>query len=167
MTYPPPPPDQYPQAHEKPPYRLRINMLCLFGAMLAVVSLFLPWAMIQNQLADETNIGAFDFDEPLAGGSEFPDSFRYSITLFMIGTALSFLTPLGGIPLMIGAVGFISTSLTSNITNHDLIPWLGAVIALLSAGVVLLSFIEPTGMGFDSEKEDRMVAKMLTWSVYR
>lgn len=163
-----PPPAQYTQIHGKPPYRLRVNLLCLFGAMLAVVSMFLPWAMTQDYLGDETAIGAFDFDEPLPGGVEFPDSFRYSTTLFIIGTVLSFVSSLGGIPMTIGAVGFISASLTNTVTNSDIIPWLGVVIALLAAAVVILSFLEPTGMGYDREKkEDRIVAKILTWSVYR
>ncbi len=150
-----------------PPYKLRVNLLCLLGAVIAVVALFLPWAMTPDHLGEEIGIGAFDFDEPLSGGSEFPDSFRYSVTLFIIGTVLSFLTPLGGIPQIVGSVGFVSTVLTSRIPEHDLIPGIGVVIALLAAGIVILSFLEPVGTGYSRNQEPTLAAKLLTWSAYR
>lgn len=158
---------QDPSPSRRQPYRLRVNLLCLVGAVVAVLSLFFPWALVQDGQGPETPIGGFEFDEPVAGGSELADGFRYSITLFIIGTVLAFITPLGGIPLITGAVGFITTSFSSTSPDYDLIPWLGVVIALLSAGIVVLSFVEPIGFGYEYGQEPGLAGRLLTWSAYR
>jgi hypothetical protein len=153
---------------ERKPYKIKVNLLCLFGAMLAVVSLFLPWTLIQNSYGgDEATIGAFDFDEPLGLRVELPDGLRYSIALFTIGAALSFATSLGGILLLVGSLGFIMTSLGGRVDSYELIPWLGPVIGLLSAGAVMMSFLESVTIGDDSEQETGLASRFLTWRVYR
>jgi hypothetical protein len=170
MIAPPSPPILYqypPPAYvHKPPYKARINVLCLVGATLAVLSLFLPWALMQDDLSgDKTEVGAFEFDETFMGIHLFPDNFRYSVTLFVIGTAIAFFSPLGGILQLIGGIGFTLTSATSQFEHSELIFWLGPAVAIIASVMVLSSLAMPLGMGYEDRRD--VVGRLLTLSVYR
>jgi hypothetical protein len=159
---------QYIRVREERPYNLRVNVLCLVGAILAALSLFLPWATSQDQTSHvETNISAFDFDGAVPGISSFPDGFRYSVTFFLIGTALAFLSPLSGIPLLIGSMGFMLTAMTSKFENSELTISLGAWVAVMSSILVLGSLVYPIGPGYSHGRAHGLASKLLTWSVFK
>lgn len=166
IELPPPLDDQLP-SHARPPYKLRVNIICLIGGILAVLSLFLPWVSVDYERGNPTLYGAFDLDEPVDGYRMFPDGFRYSMTLFIVGTVLALVTPLGGIPLMIGSSGFILVSVTTEFDYVSQIFWLGAIVGLLSSCIVMVSLFEPFGKGFKPSNEDRVLARLLVWSMYR
>ena len=129
--------------------------------------MFLPWAVIQNQETGvRTNLGAFDFARTFLGISLFPDNFQLSVTLFVIGAAVAFLSPLGGILQLIGAMGFVMTSVTWGVEGFKIVFWIGAAVALISAAMVLLSLACPMGVGYDSKRSVGL-ARLLTFSAFR
>lgn len=158
-------PGMHAQGIQRHPYRIRVNMLCYIGAILAVLALFLPWAVIQNELTDSrVNLGPYDFDEG------FPSNFRYSVTLFLIGTILAFLTPIGGILQFIGSVGFMLTASTTDFPIPglvDMIFYVGPVIGFLASFMVLLSLLSPIGIGYNQETEYDGISRILSISLYR
>ena len=167
IVLPPPPPAQYAPVQPRQPYQLRVNVLCLVGAVIAVISLFLPWAMVQDkQSGDTANLGAFDFNETFLGIHLFSSNFRYSVTLFLIGTAIAFFCPLGGILQLIGSMGFIISTLTVTFETIDMVFWIGSLAAAVSAAFVLMSLVYPLGAGYEPGKRDAL-ARLLTVSVYR
>ena len=161
-------PAQNATAEPKPPYQIKVNVLCLAGAILGVLSLFMPWALVHDSFLDETtNIGAFDFDESFQGSATFSDNFQFTVTLFMIGTLVAFLLPLGGILQIIGSVGFILTTVTyPEIGNDEVIFWVGAAIAIISSVMVLIGLAYPEGIGFEKGKRSA-VERLLTVSLFR
>ena len=141
------------------PYKLRVNVLCLIGAILAVLSLFLPWTLTQDRETGDTDtLGAFDY------GETFPDNFRYAVTLFLIGTAAAFFTPLGGLLQLIGSIGFVMTALTSTFPEFQITFWAGSAMAMFSAALVVIGLASPLGIGYGSDKEIG-IARLLTFSV--
>jgi len=152
----------------KPPYQIRVNLICLAGAILGVLSLFMPWALVDAPFQDDpTNIGAFDFDENLQGGYSFPVNFQLTMILFMIGTLVAFLLPLGGVLQLIGSLGFILTSVTySKIGSNEIIFWIGAAIATISSAMVIVGLAFPGGIGFAEGKRTAM-DRLLTVSLFR
>ena len=167
IVLPPPPPIQYVPVQLKQPYQLRVNVFCLVGAVLAVISLFLPWAMVQDKESGDTaNLGAFDFNETFLGVHLFSSNFRYSVTLFLIGTAIAFFCRLGGILQIIGSMGFIISTLTVRFETVDMVFWIGSLVAVVSAAFVLLSLVYPLGAGYEPGKRDAL-ARLLTVSVFR
>ena len=143
-------------------YKVRLNMLCYVGAIMAVLSLFLPWAVIQHDITEiRANLGPYDFDEG------FPSNFKYSVTLFLIGTVLAFLTPIGGILQFIGSVGFMLTASTTTFTGFEMIFHVGPVIGFLASFMVLISLLSPMGIGYGQESEYDGIGRILSISLYR
>lgn len=149
------------------PYNLRVNALCLIGAIMAVMSLFMPWAVVQeNRSTTKIYIDALDFDSALAE-RVFSESTRLSISVFLIGAILALVTPVAGIPLSIGCAGFgLSVGLKSY-ANWQVVPWVGWVIASFSAISVVLSFLSPLGLGYERGQVHGALARLLTWSLYK
>lgn len=158
---------QYGQHPQMPQYRLRVNVFCLIGAIIAVLSLFLPWAVVQTEgTGDERTIGAFDFDESSQGSFSFPSNFRYSVTIFLIGTVLAFLTPLAGVLQLIGSLGFILTASTTTLEGMNLEFWLGGAVGVMASAMVLGALVEPIGVGYEKGAGSGL-GRLLTFSAYR
>jgi len=167
IVLPPPPLVQYVPVQLKQPYQLRVNVFCLVGAVLAVISLFLPWAMVQDKESGDTaNLGAFDFNENFLGYHLFSSNFRYSVTLFLIGTAIAFFCPLGGVLQLVGSMGFIISTLTVTFETINMVFWIGALVAVVSAAFVLVSLAYPIGIGYEAGRRDAL-ARLLTVSAFR
>ncbi len=157
---------RYVEVPERP--FLRVNGLCLVGAIVAALALFLPWAVSQDQVSHvETNIGAFDFDDAVPGISSIPEGLRNSVTIFLIGTALAFFSPLSGIPLLTGSVGFMLTAMTTRFENSELTISLGALAAVVSSIIVLWSLVYPAGPGYSHGRAHELTSKLLTWGVFK
>ena len=148
------------QGHQ---FQIRVNMLCYAGAILGVLALFLPWAVIQSELTDaRVNLGPYDFNEG------FPSNFRYSVTLFLIGTVLAFLTPVGGILQLIGSIGFMLTASTTTLPLPiDMIFYVGPLIGFLASFMVLASLHSPMGIGYRPGTEYDGISRILSISLYR
>lgn len=167
IVVPSPPRVESVMARQGQPYRLRMNVFGLIGAVLAVISLFLPWAMVEDKDSGDTiTLGAFDFSETYRDRHLFPSNFRYSVTIFLIGTTVAFFCPLGGILQLIGCTGFIVTTLTTGFETVRMIFWIGALVALVSTTIVLASLVYPLGVGYEAGRRD-VLGRLLTVSVVR
>lgn len=146
-------------------YRPRINVVCLTGAILATLSLFLPWAIVNSE-ASGTNVylGAFDFDEATPITHSLGDNLRYSLLIFMIGTLVAFFSPLGGIPQLMGSLGFVLATFYS---SADMMFWTGAAVGIISSAAVFMSMVAPVGIGYSREREEGAAARLLTVSVFK
>jgi len=151
----------------KQPYQLRINVLCLVGAFLAVICLFLPWAVAHEKIgSDKAYLGAFDFNKSFLGIHLFPDNFRNAVTLFLIGTVVAFFCPVGGILQLLGSLAFLLTTVTTTSETIDLTYWIGAIIAPVSSVLVLGSLIYPLGVGYEAGKRDA-ISRLLSVSAVK
>jgi uncharacterized membrane protein YeiB len=124
--------------------------------------------MVQDKASGDTvgYLGAFDFDETFLGIHLFSSNFRYSVTIFLIGAVVAFFCPLGGILQLIGSIGFIISTLTVRLEERSMIFWIGAIVALVSAALVLISLAYPIGTGYESRRRDAL-DRLLTVSVSR
>jgi hypothetical protein len=152
------------------PYKLRLNVFCLAGAMLAVLSLFQPWVSVyDNSSGIQVSYSALDFSDSEVPRSLFSAGVRYAVTVFIIGAILAFFTPLAGIPLVVGCAGFALGVSTGNFAalNVGVALWFGWVVACVSVILVIASAVLPIGMGFGRDSDHTVVARLLVWSLYR
>ena len=116
----------------------RINLLCVYGASVGVISLLLPW--LWNLPADGAPSPSYLF--------EFYTSYNPILmllpTTFVFGLLLAFLSPIGG--LFQVPTTLLMCSLWS-ITAGPM-PF-GAFLGLASAMISLFSWFIPWGIGFE------------------
>lgn len=129
---------------------MKVNILCLAGAALGLLALFLPWwtgfelglgmmidrdyMLVQDVLLDSTEHGSL---------------FVVVCTLYVVGTLLAFWSPIGGLVQIPAVLGFLAL-FGSEIGVHrgeDTIA-LGAYLGLVSAIVVTVSLLVPLGIGY-------------------
>ena len=111
------------------------------SAILAVLSLFLPWTVAVDEYTstnEKIYKGAFDYDEMSQGEPVYPDSFSVSVTIFLVGTIIAFITPLGGMLQFIGSMGFVLASSTTELEGFQMTWWIGSGIALVASIVLPL-----------------------------
>ena len=154
----------------------RINVLCIVGAMVGVTCLLTTWALVtetppgwpdtvKSKTMEIEPSGWTPIDalaatiDPLSNAYGNGELLAFS-ALFMIGTALAFLTPLGGAAQLAGVLGFYSAS-----SEHLFVSEFAAGMAVASAAalIVLVSLAWPLGVGY----EDRPLglrARLLTVS---
>lgn len=128
-----------------------VNVLCLLGAIVGIVSLFLPWFII--------NDGPNDFG--ISPGSmviethEFPsDPLVVSYLVFITGTVVAFLFPAAFTVQAFGVVLFLRVFLDADfgsplLHHYELSLSLGFYVGLLSLLMVLAGFLHPVGPGYD------------------
>jgi hypothetical protein len=130
--------------------KLRINILCLIGAIIAVVASILPW--LNNLLslsAGESPIDlAFSFHYSKWNGLQLTS------IIFVLGAFVAFFTPLGGIVQLTGVLFFIATV---NAINNEIfaiyafnrfsIEW-NIAFGIVSASISIVSMMIPLGIGF-------------------
>lgn len=156
------------QTDDRGPYQMRINMLCLIGAVIAVLSLSMPWVVIQtDESNDLTYIGAFELDDPITGIRSLPETLHYSLTIFMIGTVIAFFTPLGGIPQLMGSLGVFLTTITTKLEDGQMGVYLGAGAAVIGSVCVIMSLLAPLGIGYYVGHRWGISGRLLTWSAFR
>ncbi len=125
---------------------LKVNLLCIAGAALGVVSLFLPLM----HYGDLSSAPQDDYVYTI-----LPDSFDYgwpftfAVTLMLLGMGLAFLSPSAGFLLLSGVLGVLYLyPLGYRDMPGGQEVWLGAYLALASAAIVVFSFFRPSGVGY-------------------
>ena len=91
--------------------RVRLNLLCLAGAVLGVVCLLLPWAVASLHLiGNGENRIYHQVDVPpsqlFTNSGEHLLSLEYAAAFFAAGSFTAFLTPFGGVGQLTGMVIF-------------------------------------------------------------
>jgi len=136
---------------------MKVNLLCLAGAAMGLLSLFFPWwqgsdlglglmidrdyMLVQDVLFDSTAFGSL---------------FMVACTMYVVGTFLAFWSPLGGLVQVPGVLGFLAMfgSEVGVRRGEDTIA-LGAYLGLVSMIVVVISLLVPLGVGYSLERRGR------------
>jgi hypothetical protein len=129
---------------------LKINVLCVTGAALGIVSLFFPW-IVGGDLPNDVLYSDLLVNDILLGPPGFSTVFIIFCSLFLVGTGLSFLTPTGGFVQMVGIIGFLASypSAYRDMAGTQELS-LGAYLGMLSAAVVIVGLCLPVGPGHRS-----------------
>ena len=130
--------------------QFKVNLLCVTGAALGIVSLFFPW-IVGGNLPNDVMYSNLLVNDILLGPPIFSTQFIIFCSLFLVGTGLSFITPTGGFVQMIGIIGFINTypSAYRDMAGTQELS-LGAYLGIMSAAVVIIGLCLPVGPGHRS-----------------
>ena len=126
-----------------------VNLLCLIGAMVGVVSLFLPWCMMvegPNELGVSPADLITDTEELLSSSLTGP------ALLFTIGAVTAFLFPVSFAVQTAGIVLFLRVVMDQYAgapLGYDYEMSLGFYAAVLSSVMVLAGLVRPVGPGYD------------------
>jgi len=103
--------------------KLRVNILCLLGSLIGIMAIFLPWASGSN------GSEVFYYDLIFTAGWN-----PALAILFILGTGLSFITPLGAF-----------MQLISFFTNQEIYSYTlyGHIFAIISFVIIVLSILLP------------------------
>jgi len=152
---------------------MKVNVLCLVGAALGLVSLFLPWWQgYEIAVATMVDKDYMLVEDVLFNSAQYGSLFVIACTLYVVGTFLAFGSPLGGLVQIPGILGFFAM-FGSEIGVHrgeDTIA-LGAYLGLASAAVVTVSLLVPLGIGYSLKRKARIAslasaAKFITVNRY-
>ncbi len=141
-------------AHERAEQPLMtVNGLCLIGAILGIVSAFFVWMSYARGYASvsHTLIERLDAMIPMS-----VDGFIFiGGALFLTGAIGSLITTLGGFVESLGLGvflwGYSDWSRTMSRVDAETEVGIGVYLAILSAGLVLLSTVKPIGIGFSAK----------------
>ena len=131
---------------------LRVNRLCILGALLGVVSLFTAWAMYyQYDMGARVRTLPFSGYDLLTGrnwpwSETAPHPWTIKVVvaplLLAIGTAIAFFSPLGGVLQIAGAMYFLTWSkLYSPDPLNSFNLSIGPFIGLIAGALALLSIV--------------------------
>lgn len=117
----------------------RVNLLCLAGAVIGVIAIFSRW--VGNWLIDLNLLDVMNLSDSAEGASNY---FLPGL-VFIIGTLVAFLSPLGGVLQIIGSPWFIVV--WANRHEGEILSSVGPYLGIASAIVVLISMVRPLGPG--------------------
>ena len=86
----------------------RVNFLSIAAATLGIVCVFLPWIVEKQAFAWSPRTYTYDWTLFSAFSSSWMPFMMSAAALFLFGSAVSFVTPLGGIPQFIGVLMYIN-----------------------------------------------------------
>jgi hypothetical protein len=147
-----------------------LNLLCLAGASLGALSLFLTWTdSVVSPIAYCTwpDSGVIDI---LFNWCDAECALRVACTLFLIGVVLTFLTTLGAFIEMAGLGGFFiwyANREEQRVTGELLPESIGPYVGIASALLVLLALAKPMGIGYNGASvgmRQRLLSVGLSWS---
>lgn len=128
----------------------RINALALVGVAIGFIAILLPWYWIEG-LGDISFMSILRI--PLSGGAVQDTVLIASCYIFLIGTMISIISPIGGVAEFAGILAFLVDFMTY--------PWrftqvymphpfleIGPYLGLISAIIVLISILKPIGIGY-------------------
>ncbi len=129
---------------------LRVNFLCLLGALLGAFAITLEWL---TQTFDSRRFGSpmtFHFDLMGLLGSGLADEFLVlAAGLFLAGTLIAFITPTAGFMQLGGLVLFFGKVVPGLVSDSSI--GLGAIFGVVSTILVLYSLFNPVGVGIAQE----------------
>lgn len=134
---------------------MRINLICLGGSLLGMISIFLPWSIdsLFNLTISTNLIEFYDSADP---------SFGAAVIIFIFGSILTFFFPLAGAIQFSGLIIFLASYLDRSIPLLDLHSNLGIgfYLGTISSILAILSFGFPFGR--DTEWRILSIRKRLT-----
>lgn len=130
----------------------KINILCVIGILIGLVSLILPWCLIRS---DTSSIGGI-YSERSYSGIEILISgentlvgniFSSFILIFLIGLVLALVTPLGGIVQIFGSFQFLFSVSNLFINSGIIMIMIGWSIGFLSSIIILTGLLNSIRRG--------------------
>lgn len=138
--------------------RAKVNVLCIAAVMLGVVSLLLPMASLK--VGSMTIADVYLIRDGFLGGQYLDPVFMMVCSFFVAGLFLLIVTPAAGFLELAGALGilmFYPAGLKDAPGDPSLA--LGAIAALGSAILAVLSFYLPIGPGYGSPRRGRYIGQ--------
>lgn len=144
--------------------KLRINLLCVSGALLGFVAMALPWIL------ESERIGAGVWQHYDLNWYFYADRGVdvVALVVFLVGSAMAFLTPLGGLFQLAGVLSFATSrsgdirTITAGEITQSLEWGVGLFFAVISSAIVIASLFVPIGIGYESKR--RSIGKaFLAW----
>jgi hypothetical protein len=144
---------------------MKINLLAIVGGLLGVMCILLPWTVthIESPFGDSSSeMIMTDFIH------ESDSAFSFAVVLFLLGSALALITPLGGVGQFFGWLIFLAAILDDLGTEQTAIAdvtvslGLGFGVGLVAFALVFLSMIKPMGPGHAQIPNDPR-GRFLTW----
>lgn len=135
---------------------LRVNLLCVFGAVIGLVAMLIPLASEGGTLFGHLFYYGFGSE----GASTLTVS--YAAWVFLVGTLIALLSPAGGM-LQAGSVGYLATAFGNSAVFVEGSPSLGFFLAVVAAVVVLSSAFRPWGPGWKGLKPG-VADRLRTWA---
>lgn len=134
---------------------MRVNLLCLLGASMGILSIFLNWRtfVVEEPPGTAVSIHYETLSSIFAHATPAPPDFLLPALLFIACTFLSLLTPLAGlIQLPAAMLVYSSMIIQVNLFGHPpysyhYYPEVGLLIALVSSVIVIASLFAPVGTG--------------------
>jgi len=145
--------------------RLRINLLGITGALIGISTLFLPWYTTIGQVPGSQPIDHGLIDSMSSYILRYDQLAFSSCALFLIGMAMAFISPVGGIVQTAAILLFSFNQSTTGMEGVTPI-WIAPLIGLLSGIISMTALIKPTGIGFKIETNDAL-PRLLNISLYR
>lgn len=139
--------------------RVRLNILCLVGAIVGVAAIFSTWISL-GFLFWSREMNLIDVYNHVESSSDF----WLPAVLFLAGTLVAFVTSLGGIMQIIGVPLFMSAFVSH--ADGRLPSGIGPYLGLVAAIIVLASLAHPVGVGYGA-KSKGILGRVLTISPIR
>lgn len=117
------------------PSTVFMNEVCFLGALIGLCSIFLPWAGVEHWSVSLADVMDTRSDEPVL-----------ACALYLTGTLLALLFPIGGFIQLAGLLMFYRSVFWLGSTFTD--PSYGFFVAVASCIMVLTGFVRPTGSGY-------------------
>jgi hypothetical protein len=158
---------------------LRVNLLCLAGALIILVSLALPWG-IETTGYIGSEIG-YRYPIQLTDPINFMGDERLTsiAVIVVLGGVISIFTPLGGIIQLLGVVSYFRHMAPSvgTLPGPAYFIWSrfsfasGFYLAVFATAVTLLSVLVPVGVRYRhvyhqfSERKLSLLQRMVVWGL--
>ena len=136
--------------------RVRLNILCLVGAVIGVIAVFSTW-ITARFLFWSREMNLIDVYNQVGSSSHY----YLPAVLLLIGAVVVFITPVGGILQVIGVPIFLSVFATNS--DGKLPSGVGPYLALVGAVIVLASLVYPVGLGY-RQKPVGVIGRFITIS---
>lgn len=138
--------------------KIRVNLLCVLGVTIGLVSLFATWIIDHQYVPGAYN--AFEIPPILM---EETDVYHISPALFLLGCLVAFFSPIG--------CYFQFTAIFPLVVDTYMDPYRslgsGVVIALLSMIIVMYSVFNPLGINYDPKvKRAKYIERLFTISFF-
>jgi len=129
--------------------RLRINLLGITGALIGILTLFLPWFTTIGQVPGSQPIDHGLIDSMSSYILRYDTLALSSCALFLIGMAMAFISPVGGI-VQTAAILLFSFNQSTTWAEGVTPIWTAPLIGFLSGVISLIALICPLGIGFNA-----------------
>ena len=142
--------------------RWRFNQLCILGAIIGLIALLLPWIWVVMGGPSIASIAAYMMRPPggigLQNGFEvllailfssqhlLSSLFMIMFLLYIMGTIIAFISPIGGFIQIAGALLCIPT-MPSELWFNWFVPF-GELLGIYSGMIVVASMFKPMGAGY-------------------